>query len=493
MPKQKLIKILLIAAIILGIYLRLENLSKQSYWMDEGYTINATLSVAEKGKPILDSGEKYNCGLYCYPTALITKTFENNQWGYRILASIAGIFIILATYQLSFTLFKHNTAIIASVFVSLSYWQIAWSRQARWYTLFTLFFIFSISYFYKYIKEKKYSQLIISLVFALLSTITHRLGYLLPFIFLLMTVWIIYKKEENKKKKIIILILPILLTLGISEYFFGFQIFKGLFSYLHWGYGLPYYLSFYLREYHLFIFLAIFAFFEIKDKEKKYFLLGIILPYILILAIFSQTVNYRYFFHLTPLIYILAAFGVTQIIKNIKNKNFRLVFIIFIFILFFVSKNGILLAQNFYTLESDTGYKPNKPSTIYTPQPNFNKAYDVIEENIGKDEIIISAYPQFNKIFLQTPGYWIKYNYNGNQNSTPKIKNDIEYYVGAKVINDLSELQDTTNEKHGYIVFDLMSTQDRIAPEIINYIQSNMQQILYDEINQYSKIWVYQF
>jgi len=73
------------------------------------------------------------------------------------------------------------------------------------------------------------------------------------------------------------------------------------------------------------------------------------------------------------------------------------------------------------------------------------------------------------------------------------ITDNREYYVGATVINNLAELQKLISDKHGYIVFDYQSTDGRIDPIIINYIQSNLKLFFYNEINSYSKIWVYQF
>lgn len=494
------IALLLSFVIGIGVFLRLENLSKQSYWMDEGYTINATLSVLEHGNTILDSGEKYNCLTYCHPTAFLTKYLGNNPSSYRLLAAIAGILTIFVAAWLSLTLFGYNTAAITTVLISLSYWQIAWSRQARWYTLFTLFFLVSILFFYKYLKDRKITNLGVCGIATLTAILTHRLAYALPFIFLVTAlVTNNYNQIKNSGAKSIstrkkLYLLGVFFSiLLLAEYFFKFTLTRSLINHLQLGYTLPYYLGFYLREYHVFIFLAIFGFFEIKDTLQKKMILIITSLFLVPIFFATNIANYRYLFHLTPIIYIMAAFGIGEITDNIKNKSLKYLPLLLIFIIFIVSKNGILLPQNFYALESDHNTRQNKPSTLYTPQPNFNLAYKKIQENIKDNDIIISAYPQFNKIFLQNSGYWIKYNYSGNPDSRPRIKNNREYYVGAEVINNLTELQELMKKNHGFIVFDLMSIDKRIDPEIIQHIQSNAKLIFHEQTNQYSEIWVYQF
>jgi 4-amino-4-deoxy-L-arabinose transferase-like glycosyltransferase len=161
-----------------GTALRLYKLSTQPYWMDEGYTINAVLSILEKGSSTLDSGENYFCATYCYPTAYIAKLFGNNAFSYRLFSVIAGIIFILIIFIIVRSLFNIRIALLSSFFVSFSYWQIAWSRQARWYTLFAIFFWLSLYFFYKSLNGEKKKLLFycLAILFTILSTLTHGLG-----------------------------------------------------------------------------------------------------------------------------------------------------------------------------------------------------------------------------------------------------------------------------------------------------------------------------
>ena len=492
--KSLIFKILILLIIILGSFLRLYDVKTQSYWMDEGYTVNAILSIQENGNTILDSGNNYFCPIYCYPTYGFVKTFGNTPFAYRLLSIIAGIFLIIVIFLVTKSIFNKNIAFLAMFFTSFSYWQIAWSRQARWYTLFALFSILAIFYFYNFLYKQKNKKLNFSfyVLFITLSILTHRLGFLLLFSNI---AWIIldyffYKSINLKKYKIYILSL-ILITFFI-DYFFKFYFIVNIFSNIQLNYTLPYYLNFYLKYYWFFIFFIILLFFQDKKNKRKY--LFFIFPFIfnlLILSFFTNTVHYRYLFYLTPLLYILASVGIFMIINNLKNNKHKIFYFLFFISIFFISKHCVYTLNNFYFLESDNPKNQNRPYYAYTPQANFNKAYKYIEENYTNQDIVISSHPHFNKIFLQKPGYWLKYKYNGVK--YPLISNDKEYYVNADVIDDLSELKNITKNKHGYIVFDFMSTDDRISQDIIKYIQSNMQLVFFDEINLYSKIWVYKF
>jgi hypothetical protein len=131
--------------VLAGIFFRLSNLSTAPYWMDEGYTVNAIDSQIRNGTENfaakLDSGEKYFCPLYCSPTAKIVKWSSQDPVAYRILSVFFGLLFIPLVYFFSQKFFKNTgVSVLATFFTTFSYWQIAWSRQARWYTELEFFF-----------------------------------------------------------------------------------------------------------------------------------------------------------------------------------------------------------------------------------------------------------------------------------------------------------------------------------------------------------------
>ena len=583
----------IILAIILlsGIFFRFYQLDKQSYWMDEGYTINAVISAAHNGysggSSILDSGGKYFCPLYCYPTQIISQFGGQNAFSYRLLAALFGALFILLAYLIAKIIFKNNkAALLTAFFVSFSYYQIAWSRQARWYTMLEVFFWLALLFFYLYLnfchperlakdlslpkkeklvnlRNKKYLYLALSTIFTILAIITTNLAYLLP---LIMLIWYILSFRPERRgveeplkhykkidlKKIVIAILVAAALIAFAEFGLGLHFIAHAFKNVSLHYTLPYYSSFYLRNYWLLIILAIYGYFNagsvgpqnlagksastqniarlrpafINEQQKKMIMLAIpFLAYLIPLSFFTQIVHYRYLFPTTLFIYMLAAVATIDILAKIRDKsksplergarseaeggvceNWVLGLVFFIIIVaFFLSGEGVIFPKNFYLLEADNPTQFNRPYYAYTPQPDFNAAYATIKLNLQPKDIIISSHPQFTKIFLNQPGFWIKYDYLGMDDAPNTVYLSsrsaqggegsvaTEYYVGAEIINNLSELKTLTQSHHGYIVFDYQSTDGRIDPQIINYIRTNLTQIFYNKINSYSQIWVYKF
>jgi 4-amino-4-deoxy-L-arabinose transferase-like glycosyltransferase len=513
--------------------------------MDEGYTVNAVISVIHNGysgdSSILDSGGKYFCPLYCFPTQIISQITGQNAFSYRLLAAIFGVIFILLAFFLTKIFFKNNkAALLSAFFISFSYYQIAWSRQARWYTMLEVFFWLALLLFYLFLKAKTNKQKIfyftLSIIFTILAIATHKLAYLLPLIMLIWYFIVIPAQAgiQFMSKKFWLsafasmAIAAALIT--FAEYGLGLHFIANAIKNISFHYELPYYLSFYLRNYWPFILIGIYGYFSAEKEQKKNIALLAVpfLLYLFFLSFFTSLVYYRYLFHTTVALYVISAVSAIDILNKIihiklsfprkresssinsnvisqprpAKQNIAIIsFAILLFLaLFFLTGEGLIFPKNFYFLEADvpavaSGNKLlyNRPYYAYTPQPNFNAAYDSIKKNLQPGDIVISSHPQFTKIFLNQPGYWIKYNYLGMEDTPNTVINNKEYYVGAEIINNLAELKTITQSKHGYIVFDYQSTNGRIDPQIINYIQTNLQLFFYNKINSYSQIWVYSF
>ncbi len=489
----------LFTLIILGGFLRFYNLSSQSYWMDEGYTVNAVMSISEHGSTILDSGQNYSCPTYCYPTALFVKILGNDPGTYRLLSVIVGLIFIVAIFFIVRKLFDKNIALLSSFFITFSYWQIAWSRQARWYTLFALFFWLAIYFFYQaiYSEKKRYVNILLTTTFSVLAILTHGLGYLLPIIFIgwILLDQVFIQRNFNWKKNLLVLAGGTI-VLYIFNLISNIDIIGYLLNTFKLHYVLPYYLNFYLRNYWLFIVLALVAIFSNNKSYRKeiYFLLFTFLIYFIPLSLFTDIVQYRYMFHLTPIFFILGSMGVFQLHNDIKSLYGKVILWIVVVGLFATIAGGVFIPKTNYYLESDNpSTLGDRPYYAYTPQPNWSGAYGFIKANSNADSKIISSHPHFNKIFLGQAGYWIKYNYLGFDNKAEYSKDNKEFYVGAEIINNIDKLKTIVTNSNGYIVFDYMATDGRILPEIIDYIETNLDLVFHDFTNSYSEVWVYKF
>ncbi|MEI7463459.1 MAG: glycosyltransferase family 39 protein [Candidatus Taylorbacteria bacterium] len=489
----------LLSLIFLGGILRFYYLSSQSYWMDEGYTVNAVMSISEHGSTILDSGQNYSCPTYCYPTAYLVNLFGNSPSSYRLLSVLAGLLFIAIIFLIARKFFNRNVALLTSFFVTFSYWQIAWSRQARWYTLFSLLFWLSLYFFYQslYSNKNKYLNISLTAIFTVLAVITHGLGYLLPLIFIgwILIDQIFIKKMFNWKKSLAVVVVGAVI-MWLFNLISNIDVISYLFNNLNLHYVLPYYLNFYLRTYWLFILFAIFAFFNRNNFYRKeiYFLVFILCAYLIPLSFFTNIVHYRYMFHLTPIFFMLGSLGIMGIHDQIKPKYGKAILWVAIIGLFATIAGGVFMPQTYYYLESDNPSSlGSRPHYASTPQSNWNSAYAFIKANKSAGDITISSHPQFNKIFLDEAGYWIKYNYLGFDNKAEYSHDDREYYVAAKIIDDIAELKTITASSHGFIVFDFMSITGRIPQNIQNYIMTDLTLVFHEKTNEYSDVWVYRF
>ncbi|HMO82817.1 MAG TPA: glycosyltransferase family 39 protein [Candidatus Paceibacterota bacterium] len=483
----------IISLVLLGGILRFWHLGEASYWMDEGYTVNAVLSIQETGSSVLDSSQKYSCPIYCYPTSWIADFFGNSPGSYRALAAVSGSLFIIVIFFIVRKFFGSTLSLVSTFLITFSYWQIAWSRQARWYTLFTLFFWLSLYFFYRALRDNKqrWRHMLLSLLFSLLTIFTHKLGYILPCIFLIW--YVIDRYLDNKPfslKIVTLLILAGVLVLSLVTYH------SGLVFDINWHYTLPYYLNFYLRTYWLFIAFGVFGFFSLYTKYKReyLFLLTVFLSYLIPLSFLTNIVHYRYLFHVTPVIIILATLGIyalyTETKSTLGKKSVALIFLI----LFFTVGGGVLIPGTDYPLESDNPQTlGDRPHYAYTPQPNWTSAYTTIKEQLTESHIVISSHPHFNKIYLNEPGFWIKYNYLGFDNQNEYVNNDYEFYVNAIVIDDLLELERITNTYDGFLIFDYMAADNRLNADILDYITNTFELIHHEASSPFSQVWVYRF
>ena len=92
---------------ILGFIIRIYSLSYQSLWIDEGFSLNAALSVLKHGIPLMDSGSYYlGTILHTYLLSLFILVFKNEIFAGRLLSVLFGTLTIPLVYYLGKNNFK---------------------------------------------------------------------------------------------------------------------------------------------------------------------------------------------------------------------------------------------------------------------------------------------------------------------------------------------------------------------------------------------------
>ncbi|PCI21341.1 hypothetical protein COB64_00460 [Candidatus Wolfebacteria bacterium] len=502
--KNCIISILVLLLLSWGIFLRFHNLGQSSYWMDEGYSVNAALSTAEKGYPFLDSGMTYDTHLpSTYAIAGSVKLFGESNTSTRLPSVIFNILFLATIFLFTKKFFGIKTALLTTLFLTFSYWEIGWARQARNYALFQLSFWLSLYFFWQLLYNTRVIKYVVPwIIFSFLTFFTHRLGLFLLPIYLIS--FVVVQWDHLKKnwlhylfgaRSIYVYIFTLLIFI-----IFGGGVWNTIKESLSLKiFYLPQYLAFIKNNFLLVIILALSSlalYFKNKLIRQKISLLLIvyIVP-LVIISFFILLSGHRYLFPVLPALYILSALTFVYIWEKYRNIFIRIGISVAVVLMILFSKEFQFMPRTFFPLESnrtpiELGQK-NKASQnyyIYTPQPDWNNAYSFIKERNTQDDIIISVQPVFNKLYLNDAGYWIAYSL--SDKSTPPMS---DFYVGAHTIQNLTELTQLTRNEHGFIILDFLSMDNRIEQHILEYIHEHMELVYKKETNYWSRIWIYRF
>ncbi len=479
--------------ILSGLFLRFYNLGESSLWIDEGYTINASQAILEHGTPQLDSGEFYRGGLLTsYLTAGTISIFgfdPFSPWSARLPALAFSLALVIMMSALTQRLFRdHSLTIMTAFLTSFSTWEIAWSRQARGYTILSFFIILTLWYLWRFQETRQKKYLIGVILASLAGYFSHSLGLVfLPVLILLGLIWLILKHPNWSIAKVFIgMLITFALTIASIALWTRWQDL----NLYNWGEA---YWHFLITELPLFFWGAIVGII-LGLNSKKYFWAILILSVALIIPLiiiteYGPLLHYRYLFPFFPLMIILTLYALKQI-TNLINRVIKLkpiftnlLFISLTIILSYPYLNFI--PRDHYRLE------------FGSPQPNFAEAYAIIKNGLAldlgedKEKIVISPYAHLSKIYLDQTGLWLPISLSGKSQELNNL--EVEPYVNAPIIADEAELEQILAEQSGYIIIDEMATPrlNQILPTITQHPKVKL---IYKSGSQpLEKIWLYQF
>ena len=186
---------LLILIIFLGITLRVYNIGKESFWIDESATAmslrlyNAreilynTLVVGNilpNDYPAVTDPPVYYITLHYW-----AKLFSISEASLRMYSVLIWLFSAVFMFLTANMLLGKRTAIISSFLFSISIPSIAFSQEARGYMLYLFFGLTSMYYLFKALNENKNFNWVMYTVFVVLGIYTHHLFSILLFFQLL--------------------------------------------------------------------------------------------------------------------------------------------------------------------------------------------------------------------------------------------------------------------------------------------------------------------
>jgi hypothetical protein len=162
---------------LIAFFIRLFCIDFQSLWLDEIYTMN----MADPKNSISDIYElsKVQDGLSVLYFVLLNwcfKIFAYTSFVARFFSLFFGLLGIWFTYLLGKELRNRNTGLIAAVLLSVNFFHIYYSQEARVYTMYMAFSSLSFYYLVRFIKEPNIRSSLYYGLSTLLMILSHFYG-----------------------------------------------------------------------------------------------------------------------------------------------------------------------------------------------------------------------------------------------------------------------------------------------------------------------------
>jgi mannosyltransferase len=326
----------LMGAILLGIYLRLRNITATGLWLDEAFSV----SVSDPDNRLVD----------VYRTTLSDvhpPFYQILLWGYyhvfgfgeyagRYLSAVIGVLLIPSMFVLGRKLFDEKIGVIAAWLVSINYFLIQYSQETRSYALLVLLTVLSFVVFLRCLKQSRVADFCCYFLIIAALINTHYFGCLPVFSQVLLVLYMFWRKEIEPH---------------VVCKFAG----CGLLAILTMLQGLPYTESSFSREFwisppanifffKLFLFyfedaflaalaaiILIFGFVSLSTNIERgrvcrliifWLVVGVLTPYICSVYLRPVT-TYRNFIFLLPAILLVVAYAVAGI-KDVAVKTLLL-------------------------------------------------------------------------------------------------------------------------------------------------------------------------
>lgn len=488
--KKNIFTLAVLALLLIGFTLRIYGLQQNySFWTDEASTARFALGVVKTGIPkSLVTG--YVMDAYYttdYLTGLSFLIFGPNEMAARLPEVVFGTILIAVVYLLGKKLFNKEVGLGGALFTTFSFIQIAWSRQARGYTIFEVFFVLSLYWLYKLFEDRKVFSAIILFFFVWLTILTHTLGLvLIPIVF-------VYWLVRGNIKKIFSDLRTYLAITFISLIFFVLpvsrKIMEFLFSYkianvLEGKTFLAYYHSLFWRQYPLFSFLGFLGFLYLflkKEKAQAGLLFGSILLYLTMTSFFLHVPFEKYSLVIFPLLFIITSLALFRISKTLfpEKKFGNLIYFALVLFIIFNGNKFSFKPRQFYSLNFDMRE---------IPEIDYKKIYEIVREKSAKVDPQKMAVVDIDE---DMPAWYLgeKGNYFNPRNDV--LGEEKSLGVGAYYIHNLDELKNVYKKFPYGFVF-LIEHNFRFYPEgMVDWTRKNLKLEEKESFASFSPDWNY--
>ena len=466
-------KILIVLAllIIAGFAIRAYDLSYHSYWMDESYSIKSTQNMETNILPCLNSGLSYHRHLPYSAVLFIFTRFGYDEFITRLPSVIFGVLLIPVIFFYSRRIFKDDyTALIPTILITFSQFFIAWSRQARHYSLLVLLFFMSLYLLDAFMQKPDKKNLLYLLAVTILAMMTHAFGAVLLVIY---AAAFALNRKSLKKMKISTSGAASIsaVMLGVTFYVLGdFGWLDIRMNYL------GYYLGFIIDHYFVFFALSFAGIYIMRKNQNTVPLMIGAIAAIAALSFFVHLQAFRYLIYITPLLFIFSAPALAYMPGILGDKRLKAIAMLIIMAIA-MSSGFIFMPKSQVWLEPET------------PQPDIRAAINSID--VKDDDVIITVYTSLTELYLKKPDYWLAFDFSRRDRTEDWIKDGKDRYANVTPILDYRQFKDVTGTSKGYIILDEMSSE-RIDKDIIRDIE-NLDLVFAKDDGPWRKVWVYRF
>lgn len=442
-----------------AVLLRLWQLSNQSYWIDESYSIALAKSIWLHGFPITESG------------GFITRSVLYHYFlaGFlaapRLPAVIFGLLSIVVVAAVAQELFSRRIAFITTGLMALSYWEIAWSRQARMYTALQFFVWLTVYCYLRWRKQACWQWGMATVLAGVVSVTTHEFGILV-----VVLIGLHFASERLKSPVMYGLIMISCVLAAIV----GMKV-LGQTAPVNYWFHYWYYLGTTLPVTITLAGLAL-------TKRSAAWLAASV---VVIIGIFSFAVallEYRYLFFMLPAIFILAAISLDQLWRHWKVLFFLVI------CLAIWHRELVVWPHTRYYLESDSVSSPFNYKSI-TPQPDFASAYQFIESFLQPGDTVITPYPTLQRLYA--PQMAMRCLYIDLIGQAPLPPTAAERYTACPYFT-AHTLQQELATGHGFIILDQFA-EGRIQPDLLDIIQHTAQSVYPSQSQVWSQLSIYKY
>ena len=192
---------LLISTIILGFFLRLYNLGKYGFWLDEVISIYYSRKIWKMIRHFsIDATPTFEPPLFGLLLHFWSFLGES-EFILRLLSLSFGVLSIIAIYKVGQLLFNKKVGLISAFILAISPLSIYYSQELRPYSLVTFFVLMSIYNLIKSLENNRLRSWIGFIIFTVLCMYTH---FATVFLLIIVNFFFLYCYFTNKKCKVLL-------------------------------------------------------------------------------------------------------------------------------------------------------------------------------------------------------------------------------------------------------------------------------------------------